>query len=66
MASDRYVINSVVRAMEVLECFSPENPAYTNSELAKRLQLNKSTVTRLLHSLEKAGFLKIPKPWNTN
>jgi len=55
---DRYVINSVLRAAEILDSFSFEKSAYTNSEIAKKLHLNKSTVTRLLCSLEKAGFLQ--------
>ena len=56
--NDLYVINSVLRAAQILECFSTEKPSYTNAELAKRLDLNKSTITRLLCSLEKAGFVE--------
>ena len=56
--TDRYVINSVLRAAQILESFTFVKSAYTNSELSKQLRLNKSTVTRLLRSLEKAGFLK--------
>ncbi len=55
---DRYVINSVVRAAQILECFSTDTPSYTNNEIAKKLELNKSSVTRLLCSLEKAGFVE--------
>ncbi len=58
MDRDRYLINSVLRTARILEAFSFEKPAYTNSELSKKLHLNKSTVTRLLCSLEKAGFLQ--------
>ena len=56
--NDLYVINSVLRAAQILECFSTEKSSYTNAELAKRLDLNKSTITRLLCSLEKAGFVE--------
>lgn len=56
--SDRYVIPSVVRALRVLEAFSFKKPTYTNAELSKKLGLNKSSVTRLLYSLEKAKFIK--------
>lgn len=55
---DRYVIPSVVRALRVLEAFSFKKPTYTNAELSKKLGLNKSSVTRLLYSLEKAKFIK--------
>ena len=54
---DRYLINSVLRAAQILESFSANKFHYTNSELAIKLGLNKSTMTRLLYSLEKAGFL---------
>ena len=57
MSGDRYLINSVLRAAQILESFSQDKFHYTNSELAAKLGLNKSTVTRLLYSLEKAGFL---------
>jgi len=56
--TDRYVINSVLRAAQLLESFSFKKAVYTNTELSKKLRLNKSTVTRLLRSLEKAGLLK--------
>jgi IclR family KDG regulon transcriptional repressor len=62
LSDNRYLINSVLRATQILESFSVEKPAYTNSEFAKKLGLNKSTITRLLYSLERAGFLvKDPK-----
>lgn len=58
MASSPYLINSVLRAAKLLECFSLENPALTNSQLARMLRLNKSTITRLVYSLKDAGFLR--------
>lgn len=53
----RYTINSVLRALQVLESFSFEKTAYTNSELSKKLGLSKATLTRLLSSIQRAGFL---------
>lgn len=61
VATNSYLINSVLRAAKVLECFSFENPTLTNSQLSKMLGLNKSTLTRLLYSLEEAGFLRRDK-----
>jgi IclR family KDG regulon transcriptional repressor len=58
MASKPYLINSVLRAAKLLECFSLEKPALTNSQLAKMLGVHKSTITRLVYSLEEAGFLR--------
>jgi DNA-binding IclR family transcriptional regulator len=56
--SDRYAINSVLRAAQILESFSLEKPTYSHSEISKKLGLNKTAVTRLLSSLEKAGLLE--------
>ncbi|UCG64755.1 MAG: IclR family transcriptional regulator [Deltaproteobacteria bacterium] len=58
MSSDRYVINSVLRANQILESFTPQKAAYTNAELSKKLGLNKGALTRLLYTLEKTGFLE--------
>lgn len=55
---NRYVIPSVVRALQILEAFSFDKSNYTNAELSKKFGLNRSSVTRLLYSLEKAGFIK--------
>jgi len=56
--TDRYVIPAVLRALQILDSFSFQKPTFTNAELSRKLSLNKSTVTRLLCSLEKAGFLE--------
>jgi len=55
---DRYIIPSVIRALHILEAFSFHKSTYTNSEIANKFGLNKSSVTRLLYSLAKAGFIK--------
>jgi DNA-binding IclR family transcriptional regulator len=56
--AERYAINSVLRAAQILESFSLEKPTYSHSEISKKLGLNKASVTRLLSSLEKAGLLE--------
>ena len=61
MASKPYLINSVLRAAKLLECFSLDNPALTNSQIAKMLGLHKSTITRLVYSLVEVGFLRKDK-----
>lgn len=58
---DRYIIPSVIRALQILEAFSFEKSTYTNSEISKKFELNKSSVTRLLYSLEKARFIRRDK-----
>ncbi len=55
---ERYLINSVLRAAKILESFSLEKSTYTNTEISKKLGINKSSVTRLLYSLEETGFLE--------
>ena len=56
--TERYAVNSVLRAAQILQSFSLERPRYTHAEISKKLGLNKTAVTRLLFSLEKAGLLE--------
>jgi len=58
LPKNRYSINSILRALRILDSFTFEESAYTNKELAKKLGLNKSTITALLSSLEEGGFLE--------
>jgi DNA-binding IclR family transcriptional regulator len=55
---DRYLINSIIRASNVLRCFSKEGSHFKVSELARQLQLDRSTTYRILLSLEKCGFVE--------
>jgi len=55
---DRYLINSILRACNVLKCFSGEKAHFKISELARLLQLDRSTTYRILLTLEKGGFLE--------
>jgi len=58
MPKEKYVINSVVRAIDVLKCFSFENPTYKFPEFQKKLGFNKTTLTRILASLEKSEIIE--------
>jgi len=51
-------IRAVERALDVLLCFSKESPELTLTEISERVQLHKSTVHRVLATLEKARFLE--------
>ena len=51
-------VRAVERALDVLECFSAETPRLTLTGIAKRVGMHKSTVHRLLATLEKRGFLR--------
>lgn len=55
---DRYAINSILRAVGILKCFMGEKTHFKLSELAGLLDLDRSTVYRLLVSLEKCGFVE--------
>lgn len=64
MASDRTVslIQSVSRAAEVLKSFSVEQPTLTASEIAARTGLHRTTIHRLLQTLEQASLVRqLPK-----
>jgi DNA-binding IclR family transcriptional regulator len=54
---DRYLINSILRASNILKCFIGEKSHFKISELARRLDLDRSTTYRILLSLEKCGFV---------
>ena len=55
---DRYLINSIIRASNVLRCFSKQGSHFTISELARQLHLDRSTTYRILLSLEKSRFVE--------
>lgn len=55
---DRYLINSIMRACNVLECLSNDKDGLKTSDLAARLRLDRSTLYRILLSLEKCGFVE--------
>ena len=58
---DRYVINSIIRASNILRCFSGEKTHFKISQIAHQLQLDRSTTYRILLSLEKCGFVEKDK-----
>lgn len=56
--SGRYRIQSIERAVAILNAFSAEEPELGVTDLAERLQLHKSTVHRFLVNLEAAGLVE--------
>ncbi len=57
-SKDRYFINSILRASSILRSFSGEKTHLRISELARRLDLDRSTTYRILLSLEKCGLVE--------
>jgi IclR family transcriptional regulator, KDG regulon repressor len=62
MERDDYLVASVKNGMRILRLFSIDTPELGVTEISHRIGLNKSTVHRLIKTLEKAGFIeKNPK-----
>lgn len=56
--NDRNLSTSLVRGMAILSSFSEGEPLQGVTELATKLDLNKSTVHRYLHTLKTLGYLE--------
>ncbi|MGD9048777.1 MAG: helix-turn-helix domain-containing protein, partial [Anaerolineae bacterium] len=54
-SDNRYRIRAVERALELMEAFSIEEPELSLKQLSGRLELNASTVFRLLATLQARG-----------
>lgn len=52
------MINSILRAFNILRCFLGEKTHFKVSELARELGLDRSTAYRILLSLEKCGLVE--------
>ncbi len=50
-------IQSVAKAIDILRCFGHEHPTLSVTEISHRLDLHKSTVSRLLRTLEQGGLV---------
>lgn len=55
---EKGTVRAVERALDILLCFSGEETELGLSDIAKRIGLHKSTVHRLLASLEGKGFVR--------
>ena len=51
-------LQSVERAVRVLDCFGPETPSLGATEMARQLGLGKTVVFRIAQTLAGAGFLE--------
>ncbi len=56
--NDRYTVPALERGLRLLACFSPAQPVWNAPELARSLQLPRSTVFRMLTTLETSGYLQ--------
>ena len=53
----KYVVPALVQGLAVLNLFSREKPTLTAPEIAGRLELPRTSVFRLLHTLQLMGFV---------
>lgn len=54
----RYIVPALERGLRVLRAFSRERPAIGLADLARELGLPKTTVFRIMHTLETMGFVR--------
>ena len=57
-AQDPSLSSTLIRGIEILQCFDASNPALGNSEIARRVGLNRPTVSRLCKTLVHLGYLR--------
>jgi DNA-binding IclR family transcriptional regulator len=55
---DRYLVPALQRGLDVLGQFSRETPKLSGAELSRKLGLPRASVFRMLHTLEKSGFVE--------
>ena len=59
------IVGSVLKAIQILDCFHPDNPNLNLSQISKHLEIPKSTALNLIQTLESEGFLLRVKSGNT-
>jgi len=55
---DRYHVPALARGLELLSRFSRRTPQLTGAELARDMNLPRASVFRMLHTLERAGYVE--------
>lgn len=51
-------VRSVIRALSILRCFTPEQPVLSVAQMGRQLRLSRPTLYRLLATLQQAGFVQ--------
>ena len=57
-AEDRYLVPALQRGLDLLAQFSRHTPELGGAELSRKLGLPRASVFRMLHTLEKSGFVE--------
>ncbi|MGL4450401.1 MAG: IclR family transcriptional regulator [Sarcina sp.] len=58
MSSNKKTINSVIKALNILECFSYDKKELKLTEIANLLDMPKSTTSNLIYTLESVGYIE--------
>ena len=56
--SDRYMVPALQRGLQLLQQFTREEPAHTSAALARKLEMPRASVFRMLYTLEQMGFVE--------
>ena len=57
MPETKYTLETLLRGLNILSLYTRETPALTLTEITKAANLNKTTVFRILTTLENSGYL---------
>lgn len=55
---ERYLVPGLARGLQLLACFSRQEPRLTGAELSRRLQVPRASVFRMLQTLEQMGYVE--------
>lgn len=55
---DRYLVPGLVRGLAILKLFDQHHQEMTISEIAEKIDVNRSSAFRLIHTLEYCGYLR--------
>ena len=58
LGEDKYLVPALQRGLELLGQFTRQTPTLTGAELARHLNLPRASVFRILHTLERCGFVE--------
>lgn len=57
-SDDKYIVPALQRGLDLLGQFNRETPELSGADLARKLDLPRASVFRLLHTLERAGLVE--------
>ncbi len=55
--NEKGIVQAVLKASDILDCFTAEEPALSLAQISSRIQLPKSSVLNLLRTLEQCGLI---------